>query len=318
MTIDICFASDDAYAPFMGVALESVLAHASRQDLIRFHVLDNGISALNKRRITALRGRHPAFSVTYYPVDAALLEGLPLVNSHLSRTAYARLFMGCILPDFVQRVIYLDCDVVVRSSLAELARIQLDGQLVGGVEDLGVMKKARAGRHPWPYRKQTYINSGVLLIDLARWRAEDVAGQLIRYMRAPAHPLQYEDQDVLNFALSGRVKILPPCWNGQMYWGSSMWNRHPEIALLRRTLLTCPVVHFASPAKPWFEKSGWHQNTKQYRRMMACSPWAECVRPIGGVEVWRRLWHYVKIHPLCWLKPGFYQNLYWEGVCALR
>lgn len=318
MMIDICFASDDAYAPFMGVAIQSVLAHAAPQDFMRLHILDNGISALNKQRIAALRGRYPAFSAAYYPVDAALLEGLPVVNSHLSRTAYARLFAGRLLPRFVRRVIYLDCDVFVRAPLTELARLDLGRALAGGVADLGVMEKARAGLHPWPYDKQTYINSGVLLIDLARWRAEEAEQKLIAYMRAPEYALQYEDQDVLNFALRGHIKTLSPRWNGQMFWGCRAWNRHPDIGRLRRVLLTCPVVHFASPAKPWFAKSGWHKNSKEYRRMMEKSPWAGNMQPVGAAEVLGRLFRYLKIHPLCWLKPGFYQNLYWEGICALR
>lgn len=316
--INICFATDDKYAPYMGVALQSALASAAKTDFLRFHILDNGISAENKKAIASLKTLYPNHEVCFYPLDPQWLKDLPLVHETLSVVAYARLWLGRVLPPQVSRVIYLDCDVFVRGSLAVLYEEGLGDNVVAGVEDIGVMEKARAGAHPWPWKENVYINSGVLLIDVARWRKENTERVLLDYLYHPSYPLQFEDQDVINFSLRGQIKQLWPGWNGQVYWGNSAWDHSQGIASLRRTLETCPIIHFATPVKPWYTNSGWHTGSQQYRQLMASSPWARHLQPIGTGEIIRRFFNYLFVHPCCLFKPRFYRNFYWEGVCLFR
>ena len=316
--LDICFASDDSYAPFMGVAVSSIVAHAKSQERFRFHILDNGISPLNKRRIASLKKAYPNFSVCYYPVSQKALSRLPIINSHLSSTAYARLFVASLLPADLQRVIYLDCDVFVRGSLAPLFETDLQGCILGGVEDLGIKDRMNRGVFPWVCKKGEYINSGVLLIDLKCWRETKTEQALCAYLRQPRYPLLFEDQDAINFVLDQKIKILAPAWNGQMYWGHSEMNKIPGIKQLRQLLLECPIVHFASPAKPWIRGSGWHTNSRQYKKWMENSPWAASCRRIPLTRILGGFLRYLKVHPCCFLKPRFYQEFYWQGVQLFR
>ncbi len=316
--IDICFAADDAYAPFMGVAIQSILEAKKKEEFIRFHILDVGISQTNRQKLLSLQSLYSHFSLAFYPLDQEILACAPIENSHLSRAAYARLFLDKGLPADVKRLIYLDCDVFVRGSLAELAEVDLSGCLLGGVEDLGVMRMARKGRHPWPFEKSVYINTGVLVVDIPRWRAAKAGDMIWQYVRRPKYPLLFEDQDAINFSLYGKIKILSPRWNGQMYWGNSACDKEPNISWLRTQLQTCPIVHFATPSKPWKYGGGVHGNVRQYQQLMRRSPWSDAKQSLRLGSLCRKIGRYWLIHPLCFLQPKFYRNLYWEGLAVFR
>lgn len=312
--IDVCFATDNGYAPFMGVAIQSVLASKGKDEFIRFYILDAGISDLNKQRLQSLRQRYEGFSLVYYPVDMKFFASCPIVNLHLSRAAYARLLLGSLLPDVVQRVIYLDCDVLVRSSLAELFDTNLDGCVVGGVKDWGVMNLGRKGEHAWPFQKSVYINSGVLVIDLARWRTEKEEKTILEYLRHPRYPLQFEDQDAINFALYGKIKILNPRWNGMMYTETAIYGQPVKISQIRQQECQAAIVHFVSSVKPWVFCGGLHPNVKQYQKMLQDSPWAAELKRVPMGTLLRRIVHYWVMHPIFFIKPSFYRNLYWKGI----
>ena len=316
--LDICFAADDNYAPYMGVALASVLSFKKADEFCRFHILDDGIGAGNKQKLSSLQNYYSNFSVSYYPIDRATLSRFPVVNTHLSHTAYARLFMGSLLPTNISRLIYLDCDVFVRKSLYNLFSVDLGNNLLGGVEDFGVMNLARQNKHSWPWHEYSYINSGVLLVDLARWRKENAEQQLLAYLQNPPAPLQFEDQDAINFVFRKQIKILSCKWNGQMYWLTYAWNKYPEIKKYRNLLNTCSVVHYASPAKPWVRYCGKHKTTLEYQIFMAKTPWKDCFQKISTPALCKRIFKYWVKHPFFFLKRKFYQNFRYEGACLFR
>ena len=315
--IDVCFASDERYAPYMGVALASIVAHAAPQDELHFHILENKISAENKQKLKRVCSTHLGTQLSFYSLVDFSLEQFKVVNSHLSPTAYGRLFVGRLLPKEVTRVIYLDCDVFVRGSLAPLATLPLpEPYVLGGVEDIGVMQKAFEGKHSWPYQTHCYINSGVLLIDLARWRSGQWEKKCLDYLARPAYPLQYEDQDVLNFVLKDVIKLIPHKWNGQMYWAFYYFRNYHAIGPLRKILQTCPIVHFCTPHKPWLGSS-LNTNNQLYRKFMKQSLWKENMHCLTWKEQLKILLRYMFIHPNFLFTKKFYRLLYHSGICGL-
>jgi lipopolysaccharide biosynthesis glycosyltransferase len=316
--LDICFASSGTYAPYMGVALASVLSSKLADEFCRFHILDDGIKDEDKRKLSSLHEQYSDFSISYYPIDGEVLSKFPMVDAHWNRTTYARLFMGSLLPKEVTRLIYLDCDVFVRKSLYNLFSVDLGKNLLGGVEDFGAMLLARKGAHPWPWHQYTYINAGVLLVDLARWREEGSEEKILSYLQKNSEPLQFADQDAINFVFCKQIKNLSCKWNGQVSWLLYKWNTFPKIKKYRNLLNTCPIVHFASPAKPWVLHSGKHKNTLEYQAFMAKTPWADSVKKFSFLQICKLVLKYWLKHPVFFFKRKFYQNFYYEGVCLLK
>ena len=102
-----------------------------------FYIFEDAISSRRKSELQKLLINTP-HQIYFLSVPFDKFPQLELTHDHLSRATFGRLMMGELLPDSLERVIYLDCDVLVLSSLRPLAEIDLHGKVLGAVEDLGV------------------------------------------------------------------------------------------------------------------------------------------------------------------------------------
>ena len=159
--INICVACDDNYAQYAGVTIASVLANADMSDDLTFYILDGGISDENKAKLLSLSKIKPCL-IDLIKIDNEMFRDYFNIKTHdyISIPAYYRLKLPTLLPD-VQRVIYLDCDVIVNTTLQELFNIEMENFIVAGVKDIN---KKILRKNP------EYINSGVVLMDLDNMR----------------------------------------------------------------------------------------------------------------------------------------------------
>jgi lipopolysaccharide biosynthesis glycosyltransferase len=176
-------------------------------------------------------------TISIMPFDTRLLHGATLRSPHLSRAAYARLFLAECLPN-EDRVIWLDADTVVLDDLAPLSQLDLGDNLVAAAPDLFIDEEDIIATGS---RNGLYFNSGVMLINLALWRAEAISRSARVHMTAP--DLVCEDQSVLNRLCAGRVLLLEHVWN----FHAGRFAEYP--ASLRR--VRPKVLHFCGQRKPW-------------------------------------------------------------------
>lgn len=182
---------------------------------------------------------------TFYPVDLGRFDGLP-VNGHVSLETYFRLAMAVLLPTSIDRVIYLDADLVVLSSLKELWESPRHAKGIAAVPEPGDSVQ-RLGLP----EGSSYLNAGVLVIDLDAWRSEGVTAQLFEIAKENADRLQFWDQDVLAIYLQGDWQHLDARWN---YNHRFFFGNH------QAPTLTAPaIVHFSGQRlKPWDKKGRRH------------------------------------------------------------
>lgn len=167
-------------------------------------------------------------------------------SARRSRAAYLRLMLPELLPEYA-RIAYLDCDIAVAiPALDELLRLDLRGRAVGAVRDTAQWRTP--SRRPKEMRalgrpSAPYFNSGVMLIDAARWREERIAARCSATGQDPAlrTGLVRNDQSVINLAVEGRWCEISPVWNWQWTRSSRFFA---ETAGAR-------LVHFIGPRKPW-------------------------------------------------------------------
>lgn len=307
--IFVCCASDNNYAPWLGGCIYTALKNTAPGDVLDFYVFEDGISPQRKMELESLVKNTP-HHIHFIPVPFEKLPELQIHHAHLSRAAFARLLMGSLLPKDVEKVIYLDCDVMICSSLAELYGMNLENNILGAAADLGVERFRRLGHHPWNEENGPYVNSGILLVNLAQWRKEAVERQILDYLQNPPHPLQFEDQDAINFVLAKRIKILDPRWNAQMYWLEKDYDNYP--ACYRQALENPFIVHFAARTKPWQWGCGWHKHTRQWRKYFRETGWKLESAPALWPLFKRVMWYWWR-HPVCFLNPSFYNQLKSRG-----
>ena len=258
--IHICTACDDKYSEYLGTSITSVLKNKEVGDRIYYYVLDGGISELNKQKLRSFKEYNSSYFIYFLPVDNAKFGDLlqTVQNTHLSLATYYRLLIADILPDFLDRVIYLDADTIVRSSLSALYSSELTCSVLG-IQD--VLEASNTRR----LKLRQYINAGVLLIYLKKWREDNIKSKFDQFLKQHSDQILYHDQDVINCVLQKDIQQIDPRWNAQTasYSGSEKQNERGKTAY---------IVHFVSDRKPWIENNN-NPFADEWVRYWKESPW---------------------------------------------
>jgi lipopolysaccharide biosynthesis glycosyltransferase len=216
--LQLATAADAGYLPYLACFMSS-LGRSRQSRPIALTVLQRGIGSEDRAKLAALLP--PSASVQWITPDRELVAavGAPLALAHRS-PHYFRLLIPFLLPA-ASRAIYLDADTLVIADLSELWDTDLAEQPVAASRDyLGCMQDAVSNWEALKLDPGTpYLNSGVLVMDLDRWRAEslsegvvDVCGRNEQYLRAQGKWPQH-DQYGINVVLRGRWTELEPSWN---------------------------------------------------------------------------------------------------------
>ena len=275
----LVFAADDGFARPTAVAMFSALEQLPASVKPKIFVLDNGLTDASRERLRKVAQRAGGHDVAWLdvPVDR-LIEHRG--RQHLTSTAYARLLIPELLPSSVQRAVYLDGDVLVTDDVSPLFEISLGGAPFGAAKDFHVPRtdseksSVRGLVEPKPY-----CNTGVLVIDPAQWRADDLTERAAAFARSTAEPLPFADQDAINAVANGWQE-LDFRWNVQvlsMYWPELPQTELTEWLIAHRDELyrDAAVLHFGGVPKPWqpwtfasgrgktawaraLARSGWH------------------------------------------------------------
>lgn len=265
----IAFCADEAFAQHTAVALRSVIATTHDVRRLRLWVLDAGLAEVSRRRLAAMvqdMGGAIAFRRIPFDNDRRLFP-----TRHISRAMYGRLFLPELMDSSISTCLYLDSDIVVSDDILQLAAFPLEKQLVAGVPDFYQARSPVQGLPPGA----PYYNSGVLLMNLARWRQEQTAQKVLQYVHQHFQNLLYPDQDALNATLCGRWASLPLRWNQQRYCDDHL-NCLPDgsnAAQMAEAMRNPAVIHFIGSLKPWRYLCE-HPDAPLYFRYLAQTPWA--------------------------------------------
>lgn len=209
---EIVYAADDGFAPVLGVSIQSLLQNNLNAEKINITILDNKISKENKKRLEkiclGLNRQKPRF-VNVTNLEDKLNLKLKLDRGSISQ--YARLMIDEAFSSEVRRVLYLDCDTLIVGKIDELWNLNLDVN-----EIVGVSKDAFSKY----YRKNIDLNdtdmmfnSGVMLIDLEKWRKFGIRNKIINFIKDKHGNIQQGDQGVLNGVLCHYAKVISPKFN---------------------------------------------------------------------------------------------------------
>lgn len=216
--------------------MRSVVEHARADSPLRFHLFADGLRTADRARlldsVTSL-GRDVGLDFEECPVARVR----DLTRSRLiSHAAYARLFIDEILPPDADRCIYLDSDLIFARDVTELWGTPLGDRTIGAVENLSASEQSEHQRR-LGLREPRYFNSGVLLIDVVRWRERAVGPRALEAARRIGDRLILHDQDALNVALDGDWTVL-----------AGHWNKAADASLAPEAAV---VLHFMGAPKPW-------------------------------------------------------------------
>lgn len=246
--IDIILAPDNNYAQHCTAVMCSILLNCDNTSYIRFHILDNNINNQNKEIMNSLKNIRP-FEINYYDMTKFDFSQFPLNRKHISVATYYRLFIKELLPQNIERVLYLDCDVIVERDLKELWNIDLTGYLAGVSEDETSIPNLMRTKLKY---SDFCFNAGVILFNMNEIRKINFLQECIEYYNQNKYIIELQDQDILNGVFDGRCKKLPLCWNtASPFYISDEWRLTEPLSAKFEAIYNPGIIHYSWIPKPW-------------------------------------------------------------------
>ena len=247
MNILLAFNSN-YYMPAL-VLLKSLLVNNQWCREIRIYVLYSDLKPGEIRRFSQVAEESGIAKAIFLPVETDTFKDAPLHLKWISRETYYRLLAQEMLPESVERVLYLDVDMIVMGSLEEFYHQDFEGKLLVACNryGLGGTDPKRLEQLTLP-RDTIYFNAGTLLYDLAGQRQQIDPNILYEYPVLFYQQLKYGDQDVLNAVFYGLTKFAD--WRVYNCFDSNTTRQRQEDRVRR----SCKIFHYNGRGKPWTER----------------------------------------------------------------
>lgn len=276
--LHIAVASDENYARFVASLMLSVIDNNRCFDKITFHLLSNRISHTSIDKLKSITSDNNELCV----YDISDLESrLDItVPTTIAITSYARLFLNRIIDARIDRILYLDTDIIVVDNLAELWESNPGNNMIGGCLDVfdDTTTKTDIGLNV----SDPYINAGVLLINLKQWREENADRMFVDFLLAHDGNVHHHDQGIINGTCKGRTLLLPPQYNMHSTVFSHSYKLishiiqpYYEHEKFDKALLHPAIIHFTEGYynRPW-KKNCKHPYRASFIKYESMGPWS--------------------------------------------
>lgn len=278
--LNVLYQFNEKYAPFAGTSITSLFENHKSD--ITVYILGEELTERSREQFHELQEKygHRIEIMDTSDVIAKMKEwGLPPYRG--SYSANLRLFIPSFLNNGQERIIYLDSDTIVNADLTELYKTDLGENVIAmSLDSLGSHYKQTCLGF---LAEEPYYNSGVILFDLNKWRAEDFSGKMIDHIRSREWNYSSPDQDLLNIICRGRIKTIGAKYNFQPVhevfsdrayakcYGMDGYYATAEIAESRKDVRIYHSLRFAGDF-PW-DANTLHPYRDLFDRYLAKSPW---------------------------------------------
>ena len=256
--ISVAFGITEDWLEYCSVVMSSILSNT--QNDLKFYILsdiseDVFFEKFNniKTKLSKIR----PFNIEYLKMNNADFDGV-VHDKRVGISAYYRLKLPSILKE--DRVIYLDSDIVVTDNISKLWNYDIEDYLIGGVED---KYSSLMSWHADLEDGDIYINSGVLLMNLKKFRSENIEEKIFEKLREKDN--LYSDQDVLNNICRNRILYLPLKYNLMLTADDE--NSFPDKKDEYNEALASPfILHYS--IKPWALPVEYSEYWRKYRDIL--------------------------------------------------
>lgn len=267
--VNICFATDSNYAPYLKVALYSLLQNRNTDYTYNILILHTELSHQCMEDIRSVALHEVLVNINFIDVSNVADKINGKTNSYISQATNYRLLLFSDMFSSYDRIIYLDCDIIVECDISALFFADMKDYPIAAVEEtdfrqLSYCKKAVFLNKRQPYNidnyrtealkmqhPESYFNAGVMLLDLKKCRNDFTFYKIPDIFGKATY--QYNDQDVLNILFDGQVMLMDYTWNyhNNVEYFSKL---DPAVygSLYTDVLRANPgIIHYVSSYKPW-------------------------------------------------------------------
>ena len=274
---------DNNYVWLMGISAISMFENNRKLQDLNVYLLGENISNENKQ-ILADIGEKYRRKITVLDVPKIDIPEA-LVSARWPLSAFTRLYAGELLPDTIDKVLYLDCDTIIKGNLSELDSWNVSGKVFWGIKDC-IGKEYKKNIGIGSDTDGLYVNAGVLLINLQELRKVSIKEILSAYMSQYEKLINYADQDVLNGAFIGAIGVLPPQYDVMTIAATYSYK---DIVRLRKptnyyseqelaeAIRNPVIIHYTTNMRmirPWYTNTN-HPYADFFKKYMQISPWKD-------------------------------------------
>lgn len=247
----VCCADAGFTIPLVATLTSVAVNLAASWDL-DLYIIGKGFSSAAEARIAQVVTTHHARStVTWKAPDEQWLGDVPLPLAYFTLATYYRLMIPEVVSETCEKAIYLDSDLIVEADLAALWREPVGEAAVLAAPDVTTRRHPQSDAYGyWQPPEEPGFNSGVLVLNLQRWREEDIATKILAHVRQHASQNRFADQDGTNAVLAAEWAQLDPRWNVQTK------GQHTLSESRKHFISVGPpdqwyIHHFIGSHKPW-------------------------------------------------------------------
>lgn len=288
--LNVVYAANENYASLVWVSVKSLLEHNYKCfELIKVYLISDGIqnASLDKieRVIKEFKGELIVIDIDAFD---QYLRGIQLLFAG-GKTSYARLFIGEKINE--EKILYLDCDTYINQPLLDLWETDIAQYYVAGVQDVVV---PRLRSEVELLDDDPYMNAGIMLINLDKWRKDSLSERFIKYIESKKGSVPCHDQGTMNHVCKGHILILPCRYNVMTPLLSMKGHELKDLYHLAdyysdeevSTAVKKPtIIHFTAGwfIRPWFSNSN-HPYKDKFVGVYSISPWKNVPLKRGKVN----------------------------------
>lgn len=251
--IPVVMAANEEYLPYAIVAIQSIYENSNSEYFYDINIfVDATMSANMKNRISHIK--YENVKITLWDARNSFNEINLYSVGHYSRQMYYRWLIPEILTNY-DKVLYLDCDIVVNTDISKLYDIEIGDNYVAAANNFLRNNLYNYVTNKLNLNAEQYYNSGVLIINSKAWIENNLKNRCIDYLKS-MDKLACPDQDTINVVCYNKILRLDDMWNFQ--WHHQFPDARKGIFLLDykerydAILETEPyIVHYTSFIKPW-------------------------------------------------------------------
>ncbi len=251
-SVNVCFATDQNYLPYLTVVLRSLAAHADPARFYDICILHDGTLDISRFPLRVLAHSH--LSIRFVSLDLSQYDYdfAAHLTGYYTIATYYRFFIGEIFRHY-RKILYLDSDIIILEDIAHLFDFDLQDKMLAAGNDR--CHYDPSNQEMFTYVTQTlampfaaYFCCGVMLMDIAKMRAARLLLRSLQKLDELGHP-KLVDQDVLNSLFYQQTTILPTPWN--VMWSLFLQGDPKTAQTYRRAALPAKIIHYDSATKPW-------------------------------------------------------------------
>lgn len=290
--IHIGYGIDNNYARCCASSIASFCFNNPTKNF-NFHIMTNDLSTTNKKQFEQLAQLY-SVNIYIYEINIDTLAKLP-TQTHLPIATYFRFILPLIL-DNVDKLFYIDADIICLQNADDLFNINLNNNIIGAVPDLPWMNKKR--NKTLNLQNHIYFNAGMLIINIDKWNNFNTFAKVLQAIQNEPQKFRYLDQDALNLILTKHIQYL-----------DTKFNCIDINNIDKKNII---LLHFAAHPKPWniafpISKVCNEFNKNLYQYYENKTPWKNL--PLEQPKNYKEIKIYAKALKY---NKQYLQSLYWS------